>query len=300
MHEDLRRPSTRNRRFEFIEWKLFWEGHLNRSDLETQFGISTPQASVDLKNYREVAGENIEYDTTGKAYVSSDRLAPRFLQPSADRILLQLRALLSSALPRRDLWFRNLPPIDAAPDLVRHVDPHCLRLVLRAIRTHSGIDVQYRSLTNVRWRRIAPHALAFDGHRWHLRAWACDRDDFRDFVLSRISEFGEIGPVSYDPGDDIEWNTRTTLLLRPHPGLTPDQSLAIQRDYEMVDGSREVEVRLSMAYYFIKRMNLDIEHLPPTRAQLYIENLSEVDAAIAAAREERRIRVARRALATKG
>lgn len=54
----------------------------------------------------------------------------------------------------------------------------------------------------------------------------------------------------------------------------------------MDDGRREVEVRLSMAYYFIKRMNLDLPDLPATRVQICIENIDEVDAAIAAAREE--------------
>ena len=37
MTDTSRRPWTQNRRFEFIEWKLFWEGALNRSDLEGAF-----------------------------------------------------------------------------------------------------------------------------------------------------------------------------------------------------------------------------------------------------------------------
>lgn len=296
MSDDPRRPWTQNRRFEFIEWKLFWEGQLNRSDLETQFEISTPQASVDLKRYRDMAGDNIAYDATEKAFVPTRRLVPRFLAPSADRLLLQLRALLSAALPRRDVWFKSLPAIDMAPDLVRHIDPDCLRVILQAIRTRSAINVEYRSLTSIRWRQIAPHALAFDGHRWHLRAWACDRHDFRDFVLSRIGRLGEIEAALYDPEDDVEWRTRIKLRLRPHPGLTEDQSLAIRRDYDMDDGGREVEVRLSMAYYFIKRMNLDIPDLPATRVQICIENIDDVDAAIAAAREEGRRRIADRML----
>ena len=55
-------------RLEFIEWRLFWEGRLNRSDLEERFGISTPQASVDLRHYRKLAGANIEYDATQKRF----------------------------------------------------------------------------------------------------------------------------------------------------------------------------------------------------------------------------------------
>ena len=294
MTEDTKRPWTQARRFEFIEWKLFWEGQLNRKDLENQFDISTPQASVDLRRYRDLTGGNLEYDGKEKAFVPGSRLVPHFLKASGDRLLLQLRALLADALPRRDVWFKNLPPIDMVPDLIRHVDSECLRLVLRAIRTRSALNVEYQSLTNIRWRRIAPHALAFDGHRWHLRAWACDREDYRDFVLSRIGAFGELDAVSYDPEDDVEWNTRATLQLRPHPGLTPDQSLAIQRDFDMIEGRRDVDVRLSMAYYFIKRMNLDLTDLPAARLQICIANKSEIDDAIQAARAEGARRVAAR------
>ena len=38
-------------RLEFIEFRLFWEGHVNRSDLMDQFGVSVNQASTDLNRY---------------------------------------------------------------------------------------------------------------------------------------------------------------------------------------------------------------------------------------------------------
>ena len=33
---------------EFIEFRLFWDGQFNRSDLTEKFDISVPQASMDL------------------------------------------------------------------------------------------------------------------------------------------------------------------------------------------------------------------------------------------------------------
>ena len=281
---DGRRSWTLDRRMEFVEWKLFWEGRLNRNDLEETFGISQPQASVDLRQYRDVAPDNIEYNATEKAYLPGKSMHPRFLRISADRVLLQLRAFLTGALAREDLWFRDLPTVDMAPDIARNVDPRMLRMVLAAIRSRRAVDIRYQSLTSSRWRAVAPHALAFDGYRWHLRAWCCEREDFRDFVLSRIDEWGETRAVNYDPADDVEWNTKTTLRLCPHSGLKEEQRQAIQRDYNMSDGCRKIEVRLSMAYYFIMRMNLDLKDLPPPRAQIELENLAEVQAAIAAAK----------------
>ena len=43
------------RRLEFIEFRLFWEGGVNRSDLIDTFGVSVPQASKDLTHYQERA-----------------------------------------------------------------------------------------------------------------------------------------------------------------------------------------------------------------------------------------------------
>ena len=40
------------RRLEFIDFRLLWEGRLNRADLTTFFRISVPQASLDLAKYR--------------------------------------------------------------------------------------------------------------------------------------------------------------------------------------------------------------------------------------------------------
>ncbi|MCW3101522.1 MAG: hypothetical protein JWL77_7140 [Chthonomonadaceae bacterium] len=292
MSENDGRPRwTLTRRFEFIEWKLFWEGQVNRSDLEDTFAISTPQASVDLRNYREVAGQNIEYNSTEKGYLPSGRFSPKFLAISADRLLLQLRAFLTGALKREDLWFKDLPAVDMTPDIVRSVDPESLRKILRAIRTRQAIEVDYQSLTASRRREIGPHALAFDGHRWHARAWCCEHGDFRDFVLSRIEKIGDAKPVNFDPADDIEWVKTVGLRLCPHPGLSDAQKQAIQLDFGMTNGCREITVRLSLAYYFIKRMNLDLDHIEPQRAQIRLENRAEVDEAIRAAKDETARRV---------
>jgi len=271
-------------RLHFIEWRLFWEGRINRSDLERRFGVSTPQASVDFRHYKELASENIEYSPTLKRYVASSNMRPRFVRISANSLLLQLRALANGVLKSDDLWFSEIPAGDVAPELSRDVRTRVLRQVLEAIRTQQALRVEYLSLSSSRWRDIAPHAIAFDGHRWHARAWCCERKEFRDFVLTRIKRLGKLKPAIYDPDHDFEWNRTVRLRLCPHPGLTAEQSQAIQRDYAMREGSREIEIRLSLAYYFIKRMNLDLEELEPARAQIRLANLREVKAAIEDAR----------------
>lgn len=290
---DERRTWTQLRRFEFLEWKMFWEDRVIRSDLEGAFGISTPQASVDLRHYRDIAADNME--ATARGYRPSATFRPRFLVASADRLLLQLRAFLSGVIP--EIWFKEIPPVEVIPDVARSVAPEHLRRLLMAIRERQALDVRYHALSGGRTRAIAPHALAFDGHRWHVRAYCCEKEDFRDFVLSRIDQIGEFRPATFDPADDVEWQTKVTLCLRPHRDLRPEESHAIALDYGMKDGKRELELRASLAFYFIRRMNLDLkvtDTLTPQRLQIELENFDEVTAQIAAARAASEVLVSAR------
>lgn len=294
---DPRATWSQRRRYEFMEWKLFWDGRFVRDDIEQAFHISTPQASADIKNYREIEPGNFEYNATEKGFLPTSGLVPRFLKLSADRVLLQLRAYLSGVLDRRDIWFRDMPPISVAPDIVRSVDPQCLRDILKAIRLRQGMEVNYQSLTRSGRRLIAPHALAFDGHRWHARAWSAEKGAFRDYVLARISDIGPLVPVDYDPADDLEWERYVSLKICPHPGLNDEQKRAIEKDYGMTGGYTQISVRTSLAFYFINRMNLDLpttEQLTPSRLQLALDNLAEVQTAIRDAQAETKTRIAAR------
>lgn len=60
------------RRLEFVEFRLFWEGRINRSDVMELFGVSAPQASADLKRYQELAPGNMQYSTQRKCYLSTE------------------------------------------------------------------------------------------------------------------------------------------------------------------------------------------------------------------------------------
>src|SRR5690606_29375187 len=103
------------RRLEFIEFRLFWEGHVNRGDLMDMFGISVQQASTDLNRYLGLAPDNMSYDKSAKAYVRGSDFTPLFLKPDASRYLAQLRSVADSILDRADAWIGSLPEFDAAP-----------------------------------------------------------------------------------------------------------------------------------------------------------------------------------------
>src|SRR5665213_731921 len=71
-------------RLEFVDFRLFWEGWINRSHITDRFDVSVPQASKDLSLYEEKAPGNLVYDKSAKRYVASAGFQPKFIKPNAD------------------------------------------------------------------------------------------------------------------------------------------------------------------------------------------------------------------------
>jgi hypothetical protein len=272
------------RRLEFIDFRLFWEGHVNRGDLVSFFGVSVPQASADLAEYQQAAKGNAVYDKNRKTYVAGRKFKPVFFEPSADEYLAQLRLIQANLLAEEEAWAVRLPSYSIVPILRRRLEPATLRRILDAIRTRSSIHVCYQSKSNsvAKWRWLAPHALGFDGSRWHARAWCHVHKEFRDFVLARILEIGESRPDDIDPNNDIGWQREVTLKLAPHPGLEGGNRRAIELDYGMTDGLTEISMRVCLAYYFTFQLGLytDPAQADPDTHPLVLVNRAEVDAAI--------------------
>jgi len=247
------------RRLEFIEFRLFWEGGVNRADIMEMFDVSVPQASKDLTLYQERAPNNAIYDKSAKRYVASDRFQPCFLKPDAAGYLNQLRSVSEGIVDRSEAWIGQSPAYDAAPTPVRGVNAEIVRTVVAAIRRSEAIEIRYQSLSRPepRWRWIAPHAIAFDGFRWHARAY-CETDrTFKDFLLSRMLETREARPAEVRPNADTDWHEFVTLEIGPHPELSETQKKVIALDYGMRSDKAKIPVRKALIYYALKRLGLD-------------------------------------------
>ena len=248
-------------RLEFIEFRLFWEGHVNRSDLMEQFGLSVNQASADLNRYIGLAPDNIVYDKSERAYVRGQDYSAQFLKPDATRYLAQLRSLADGIMESDDAWIAELPSYDAAPTPVRGVTPVILRSVVGAIRRSEAIEVKYQSLSRPEpsWRWIAPHAIGFDGFRWHARAFCKTNEAFKDFLLSRILQTRGVEASGTTDAADADWQEHVTLEIAPHPELSENQKKVIALDYGMHDGKAKIKVRRALLYYALKRLGLDTD-----------------------------------------
>ena len=80
-------------RLEFIEFRLSWEGHVNRSDLMEQFGLSVNQAFADLNRY--IGFDGFRWHT--RAFCQMDGVFKDFLLPR----IISYPALLRHAEPGR-------------------------------------------------------------------------------------------------------------------------------------------------------------------------------------------------------
>lgn len=273
------------RRLEHIESRLYWHGTVNRADLIDAFGVSVHQASADFAKYLEMAPGNAEYDRSRKTYVATAAFSPVIFRPDAGRYLSTLRLVGDGIVLAEEAGMPDLPAFDVVPGPDRRISAEVLRAVLAAIRGRLSLIVLYQSMSSPEpeWRLVSPHALAWDGFRWHVRG-RCERDlSYKDFVLARISGVGETARSEADPAGDAEWHERVRVIIGPHPGLSEGQRKAIEADYAMTGGVSVIDVRRAFLYYLVRRFGLDVDPAQrrPQDQHVVLLNRDEVMEALA-------------------
>lgn len=272
-------------RLEFIEFRAFWEGGVNRSDITDRFGVSVPQASNDLSQYRELAPANLHYDASAKRYVATSGFTPRYLVLSADRYLSQLRAKAEGVIDLDETWIGVAPDAQAMPVPARRVDPLLFRDLLAVMREGVSVEVLYQSMNSPapQWRRITPHAFGSDGLRWHVRGF-CHRDGgFKDFILSRWRGLRVTAPGGAPAHADRDWNETFLVEFQPNPALSPGQREAVTWEYDMPHGRSTLPVRKALLYYLKKRLRLDRFDDPPSETPVVVANREAFEIALASA-----------------
>lgn len=265
-------------RLQFIEFRLLWEGHVNRSDLMGTFGISVPQSTLDFREYLERAPNNMDYDKRRRFYFPTTAFKPVFISESAEGYLSQL---VAQGTNREGQSIPGLigatPAFDILPAPERRVDSSTLRQILECIREGVSIEIHYQSLSSQApgWRRITPHALASDGLRWHVRAYCHTKEQFRDFVLGRIMDIREKQPSEILGTADTEWNEIVKVTIAANPALTEDQQKIIERDYAMKGGKSVIALRRSLLFYLKRRLGIGegIEKSPAAQQVVIIKIL---------------------------
>ena len=274
-------------RLEFIEFRLFWDGVLQRSDIMKKFSVSAPQASKDIKAYRESAPTNIEYDSSQKCFIAGETFGSKHYVPNAARYLAQIGAIESGTISVDDTLISSLISHDSLPIPSRKINANRLRKIIEAVRLKRSLSIEYLSMNPKRlgktWREISPHSLAYDGTRWHVRALCHISKTYKDFIISRCCNIGALGNQLAGQEEDHQWNTFFDVKLIPNPDFNDHQKQVIESDYGMEGGFTTIRSRIAMLYYFDKRMRLDIprEKDRPSKTPIVVENRDAYDKALA-------------------
>ena len=248
-------PWSTRKRLQFLEFKLYWEGKVNRGDLTAEFGISIPQASVDFTKYQEMAPQNIFYNSSAKHYEPTETFSPIFIELSAD-------AYFSTILcsPTESIATCGSDYVAAVPNPSRVISLDVLRILVQAIKNKQVVSVDYRSFNNPQagnTRLISPHAFGTDGSRWHVRAFCHESNSFKDFVLGRIAS-AVMGPESdIDVNSDLKWFNYAEVVIGPNPKLNEAQKSIVAMDYGMTDFELKFKCRIALLYYLTKKLGID-------------------------------------------
>ena len=242
----------------FIERLAWWRGVVNRGDLRELFGISAAQASSDLQAYQELSPEALAYNIRAKRYESRPEMRCVLHEPrleEAVRLFLGEAVPLPQAADERRLVGAKVDRI-VLPS--RRASFEVERRVFLAVAGGRRLRIKYWSVSSSRGtrREIAPHALAHDGYRWHVRAWCFENEGYRDFVLSRIEEADWPGAAYQPPAVDQEWEREETLTLTANPALDDEQRKSIERDYGMRGGKLVLHVRAAMKEYLLAHLRI--------------------------------------------
>lgn len=265
------------RRLEFIDFRLQWERIFNRADLKTHFGISIPQATIDIGLYANLASTNLTYDRSSRTYRATEQFQPKFPQNGlADRYLNQLLACHTGLMNPEDSYIGRFPAMATVPLPPRAIESRTLSILLEAIHGNRCVRILYQSDSSDDpiARRISPHAFGYDRFRWHVRAYCYLREDYRDFALGRILQIEADPTPGRDPTLDFGWNEIVRVVIAPNPELTSANRKVIEIDYGMQDGVTAIDVRRALLYYALRDLRLG--PFAASREQIVLLNNAEL------------------------
>ena len=279
-------------RLQYIEIMAYYTGVVTRSDVAKTFGISDAAATKDLTLYGKIAPDNLQYKHNVFGFVPNASFKEIFADCSPGAVLPMIANNLSTTgSPVNDHLIYGVP-VNTLPLPSRLPDKAIVAQVIRAAHQHKKLSVIYESLSdretdreadrkNDQHRIIEPHSLVDTGLRWHVRAYSEDTFDFRDFVLSRITDAKMLAEkAESSPSYDDDWVETMTLELAPHPDLNPKKQRSLLMDYGATDKTIEIVVKRALVGYTLRKLSVDttVNHsLNPNAYHLILANRDEVE-----------------------
>jgi len=250
----------------YLEFRLYFLGHANRSDLQKRFGLKESSASRDIALYKKLAPDNVIYDYGIKSYIPQDSFKPLYSY-TATQVLTALTHGFGD-----DYAGPKFPEIATeAPSQTPLPFIPVLAAITRSIHKQQALSIEYVSeMKGRKVQAIVPHALINSGARWLVRAYDRVNEQFDDFVINRVvSVFGESdAPELHELKEsDEQWNKITELTLKPHPALPFPE--AISHEFGMHDGVLKMTCRSALKDYLLEQWSVDVDQPPSTEPGRY-------------------------------
>lgn len=251
----------------YLEFRLYFLGHANRSDLQNRFGLKESSASRDIALYKKLAPDNVLYDYGIKSYVPQEGFKPLYSY-TATQVLTALTYGFGD-----DYAGPKFPEVTTeSPAKVPLPYIPTLAAVTRAIHKQRALSVEYISDdAGQKVQAIVPHALIESGNRWMIRAYNRATRSFDDFVINRIvSVLGESDKPEYQESKDadLEWNQIVNLTLKAHPTLKHPQ--AVEQEYGMHDGVLTMTCRNALKKHLLSEWRVDTGKAASTEPGRYL------------------------------
>lgn len=168
-----------------------------------------------------------------------------------------------------------------------HIQANIMKIIETALYTKQALELEYCAgeAGNRTTRKVEPVSLGYFEGRWHLIAFCCLRDTYRNFRLDRVHSVTLDGtPVkkSHPPLEEIlremlktKTLTEVTLRLNKGEGFERIKSLCAAGILDVQELGGQMEVRMvtdsiEVLYRWLNRYAADVEILEPASLKTLI------------------------------
>ncbi|EKA7348148.1 WYL domain-containing protein [Vibrio vulnificus] len=264
---------AQKQRLAYIDFKLMFVGHFMRSEVVEHFKMGLSNATRDINLYKELAPNNLVYDNAEKRYFQTNTFSPLFNHNPTETL-----SKLANKLAGEDSVINGLGIPFETPSQLNAPNINIISVLTQAALNCKAVNITYVSISSGESNRtIIPHSLIDNGLRWHIRAYDCHSNQFRDFVISRMTKAALVDQEISNEQTilaDKQWMRFVPLELVPHPKNIVHPK-AIELDYSMTGGMLKLEVRAALTGYLLRRWNVDCSENATQRSaehQLWLAN----------------------------
>jgi hypothetical protein len=253
--------SKTSKRLAYIDFKLFFTGHISRTDLKEVFGIAEAAASRALTEYSTLRPENKIPKTN--TIIRGD------FRPLMEFDAEQALGMLAGGFNSNMRFNESEVTYEKIGKIPNQLNIHEVAMITRAIFGKYSISCNYLSehSGNHEKRTLVPLAIMCDGTSWMFRAF--DRSQksahkFKNFHFARVRNVDEQFDTPETKQKDSEslshdklWNLRLPLILRLHDSLSGKDCARIRTDFGMNENELYITERAAFRWIVEKKWFID-------------------------------------------